>query len=196
MSDAPPSESESKHRPSTLARIAAQFSRDATPPLPTRITAELRRMDPERFSPALGALIPVLLRAGIRTDTIGEDRLRRWAVIVHIVAILAGTSGRRVHSPDVATGRVIHDADFKELRFMRLMTARGPALMDQVVRLARFLAAREVLPIDLRPLATLVLCEGIDEEKAEQARLELARFYYAAEAASENQTPEITTDTD
>lgn len=196
MSEASSGEAPRQRRPSTVARIAAQFAADARPPLPTRISAELRRMDPERFSPALGALMPVLMRAEVPVETIGDDRLQRWAVIVHAVAIMAGTRGRRVHSPEARAGRVLHEADFKELRFMRLMTARGPALTDQIVRLSRLLAAKEKLPIDLRPLAELILSEGIDAGRAEKARLDLARSYYAAAAEAEDQTPEPITDTD
>ena len=177
-----------------VVRIAEQFS--AKPPLPTRITAELRRMNPERLSPSLSALIPVLMRAGLAIDTMGEDRLRRWASIVHVVAILAGTGGRRVHAGTVRTGRALAEADFKDLRFMRLTTARGARLRDEVMRLARFLAAKDKVPVDLRPLADLILFEGVDEPKAERARLDLARSYYAAMTARDDKTPELTTDTD
>lgn len=96
-------------------------------------------------------------------------------------------------SPERQIGRAIAASGYSELRMMRLTSARGPALADQVRRLARYLAQGAALPIDLTPLAELILFEGRDAERADAARLAIARAYYRAlprgEAAPSTTTP-------
>ena len=64
------------------------------------------------------------------------------------------------------------------------MSARGPAFRAQVPRLARQLKAKDQA-LDWRELADLILAEGRDEARAEQARERIARAYYRAEAAAQ-----------
>ena len=181
-----PTDPEGSHAPpersDPVARIAARFVRGehGHASLPTRGSAALRRMDPERPSRALFALIPALDGSGARFND--DEDLRRWATVVHCIAVLSGTGGARAHSgaSRYATGRRIHEASYSEHRLSRLLSARGPALTDQVRRLARFLAAARAVPIDLEPLAQLLLHEGRDETRAERARLLIARAYYGA----------------
>ena len=65
---------------------------------------------------------------------------------------------------------------------MRLTAARGPALDDQVVHAARYLAQDGSGPVDLRTVRNLV---GDDPARAEEARMLIARDYYSAQYASE-----------
>ena len=65
---------------------------------------------------------------------------------------------------------------------MRLTAARGPALVDQVVRAARYLAQAGSAPVDLHVVRDLV---GDDSTRAEEARMLFARDYYSAQYASE-----------
>jgi CRISPR system Cascade subunit CasB len=173
-----------------VERIAHQFVRGkhgyAT--LPTGTAAALRRLNPADVSRSAWALMPVLVAAGLPAERMSDDRLRRWALVIHVVAILAGTGGAVAHDRDRPAGRAIQEAGYSEHRFMRLLTARGPALADQVTRLARMLGAKRAVPLDLRPLATLILADGREEERAEAARLALARSYYGVGTAAERQS--------
>lgn len=118
--------------------------------------------------------------------------IRRWALVTHVSAILAGTGGARVQARGADAGRAIHAAGYAETRMMRLLTARGPALADQMTRLARFLASKGAIPLDLRPLAELALHEGVPgrETRAEDARMTLARGYYGAAAKASHDAPD------
>lgn len=144
--------------------------------LPTRITAPLRRTAPEKWSERVSELLPVLVRASLPIEKLDATR---WAVLVHMVAVLSGTTHDRAHAAGRRTGAAIFEAGYSEGRLSKLLTARGEGLRDQVSRLARFLRAKGAQPLDLRPLAQLVLTEGKDERAAEAARLDIARSYYA-----------------
>jgi CRISPR system Cascade subunit CasB len=182
----PPDEAPEDYR-TTVERIADQFVRNhaGLAPLPTAVSSRLRRLRPTEPGRALTALMPVLVAAGLAVGRLGDQDLRRWALVTQVVAILAGTGGAAVRSREVRTGRALHAAGYAEARLMRLLTARGPALGDQMMRLARFLAAKGGVPLDLRPLAELALHEGLDEARAEAARMAIARGYYAAAAKAD-----------
>ena len=165
-----------------ISAVAEEFERPVhhRGALPTNIRASMRRVSPERWSLRMAELLPVLVRSGIRVDALDPDAAARWAVLVHLVAVLSGTSNERAHADRRRTGAVLLEAGYSEARLSRLLSARGAALRIQVGRLARFLRTRGGLPLDLRPLAELVLNEGHNEAKAEEARLTIARGYYDA----------------
>ncbi len=167
---------------SHIFAIAEEFARPVhhRGALPTGIRASMRRMSPERWSLRTAELLPVLVRSRIRVDALDPDSAARWAALVHLVAVLSGTSNERAHADRRRTGAVLLEAGYSEARLSRLLSARGAVLRIQVARLARFLRAKGGQPLDLRPLAELVLNEGRDEAKAEEARLIIARGYYAA----------------
>ena len=151
--------------------------------LSTGQAADLRRMDAEAPGRAAAALYGALEAAGLSSRPSGRNAVedaRRWGTLVQIVALLSGTGRARAHDPTRDAGRVIRVADYSEARMMRLMASRGPGLRRGTVRLARFLAAKRAGPLDLRPLFELVLNEGRNERKAEEARLGLAAGYYLA----------------
>jgi CRISPR system Cascade subunit CasB len=170
-----------------IVRVANLFAvREA---LPTRVAAPLRRMAPEQWSLRMAELLSVLGRAGVAVGSVDLDHAARWAVLVHLVAVLSGTTNDRAHADRRRTGAALHQAGYSEARLSKLLTARGEALRDQVARLARFLRAKGAMPLDLRPLARLVLNEGRDEREAEAARLSIARgFYAAADRAAREET--------
>lgn len=166
-----------------VVRIARLFVlHDGHGPLPVRITAPLRRMVPEQWSTNLGTLMPVLVRAGVPVQGIQPQAMARWASLVHLVAILAGTAGTMAHAGGRPTGRVLFDIRFSEARLQKLLSARGAAMADSMARLARFLAANGGAPLDLGPLADLILYADRDGERAENARLRIAGDYYGAAA--------------
>jgi hypothetical protein len=158
--------------------------------LPARITAPLRRMAPEQWSTHLSALMPVLVKAGVPVQRIDAQDMARWASVVHLVATLAGTAGTMAHSASRPTGRVLFDTRFSEARLEKLLSARGTALADRMAQLARFLAANGGIPVDLRPLADLILSTDRDNGRAEIARLRIAGDYFGA--AQTSPSPEAT----
>ena len=93
------------------------------------------------------------------------------------VLTLSATAGANPPSPARPLGQALHAAGYSENRLMRLTTARGPALTDQVVRAARYLAQAGQVPVDLNTLRGLV---SDSEDLAESARLRIARDYYSA----------------
>ena len=172
----------------TLNDLSEQFVRtDASGGralLPTGIAAQLRRMDPDEVSANAAALVPVLVRAGLPVERMGDNELRRWATVAHLVATLAGTGGLRAHRGGRSLGRALAGADWSEARFMRLLNSHGEASRVQVARLARFLKAKGVHAVDLAPLARMVLHDGTPT--AETARLRLARDFYGSRAGAED----------
>ena len=78
-----------------------------------------------------------------------------------------------------------------ENRLMRLTSARGKGLEAQIIRAVRMLAQKGQVPVNLRTLFALI---GNDPDKAEDARIRIAKDYYAAEARSEEGL-RVTTDT-
>lgn len=179
-----------------IVRLAGLFVRAETAsPLPTRVSSALRRTAPERWSLRLAELMPVLIAAGLKVEGMDRDRTARWALLTHMVAVLAGTGGERSHAGGRPAGAALHDAGYSEARLAKLLSSRGDALRDQMARLARYLRAAGAVPLDLRPLADLVLFEGRDGARAEAARLRIARSYYAAADRAARPTGETTTET-
>ena len=95
---------------------------------------------------------------------------RRWAAIVAGMAITVG-----LHDPRRHAGAALAEAGYSELRFVRLLRARGEGLAAAVRSASRFLASKAV-SFDWRDLAQLVLSEARADE--EEARRHLARSYY------------------
>lgn len=175
-----------------VVRIARLFvRRDGHGPLSVRMTAPLRRMAPEQWSSQLAALMPVLVKAGLPVQGMEAQDLARWASLVHLVATLAGTAGTMAHAAGRPAGRVLFDIRFSEARLEKLLSASGAATADRMARLARFVAANGGVPLDLRPLADLVLYVDRDSERAENARLRIAGDYYGA-VAQTSSSPEAT----
>jgi CRISPR type I-E-associated protein CasB/Cse2 len=99
---------------------------------------------------------------------------------------LAGRIGRTAHDPTVGLGRALANADMSEHRFERLLTAHGPAIRDQIPRMARLLGAK-AQQADFRSLWWLLKAEDeADEVQGERIRAQLARDYYVALARAEH----------
>ena len=172
-----------------VERIAALFVRGkhGHASLPTGVTASLRRLDTNRPARSMSSVISTLVAAGLPVEAMSNDEITRWAVIVHAIALLSGTSGKSVHRSSKAAGKVIADASYSTTRFARLLTAQGDALAPQISRLTRFLAkAPGAVPLDLRPIAELLLWDERNSQRADVARMTLARGYYASAASTAN----------
>ena len=136
--------------------------------------AALRRMDPEH--PVVQPFQRILLHVAPDASL---DRARRIALFVKILALPMSDdvlkSGRRV------LGMAMESADVSERRVQTLMTARGEALDDHVLRLARRLAREGDLPFE--EIGRLILG---DERVIEDTRFEIARAYWAGRTRRED----------
>ena len=151
--------------------------------------ADLRRMDPEHVDAA------VFWRILARHDmpNLTEDWERKWALIVHGIALMTPTnvpenSRKTAHKADTPVGRALYlgpdsrrDAGFySESRLNRLLTARGQMQQVLLARLFRMLAKQDCA-FNWREMAWFILNEGHSEDAAERARMQIAREYYRAE---------------
>ena len=125
-------------------------------------------------------MIGLLHRAGVSAPE-GLVSYEPWRLVAHVAALLSGTGGEQPHAPGRSLGRALHAAAYSENRLLRLTAARGPALSAQIIRAARMLAQAGLAPVNLWTLFHLA---GRDPDKAEEARLTIAKDYYAAQAAT------------
>ncbi len=171
--DAAATEAEPKKNP--VASVAGQIPR-----LPTGQHAALRRMYLTRNRPdeAIGVVMGLLHRAGVsQPEWSNQAAFDRWSLLAHVAALLSGTAVLAPHAPGRKLGRALWEAGYSENRLMRLTSARGPALYDQVRRAARFLAKAGQVPVDLQTIHHLI---SDHPATAETARFEIARAYYDA----------------
>lgn len=104
-----------------------------------------------------------------------------WEVAMQAIALLTptgrGPAKGTAHDPAMPLGRALHRAEVSHLRVARLLATPHPLRRASLIRLARMLA-RAGSGFDLRQLVRLILFE--DDRDTRQ----LARDYYAAEAAA------------
>lgn len=156
--------------PPSLPTLIHALSRDIQEVLSPGEISQLRRMRPdEPGCPAFWKL------AALRLDPAGmlnnETAERRWTALLAGMAKMAGLlrRGRRL-------GRALAAANVAEPRLLRLLRARGDALLDAVRITAQQLdAAGEA--VDWADFAFLVLSDGGPKE--EKIRRSIARDYYS-----------------
>lgn len=154
-----------------ISSIAGQVAN-----LSTGDRAALRRIYLTRSHQADGVVVGLLHRAGMEIPQ-DEDRFAAWRLVAHVAALLSGTAGQYPHASGRRLGAALQAARYSENRLLRLTAARGPALHGQIIRAARMLAQAGQVPVDLNAIRDLA---GLDMGRAEQARLRIARDYYAA----------------
>lgn len=140
--------------------------------------SNLRRMTIDSPARSAGLVTGLLVSAGVTNiGGMPDTTFRRWSILAHCAALLTGTGSANAHAPGWKNGlgRRLKAAKYSENRLMRLTAAKGPALEDQVVRAVRFIAQAGKGPIDLRTVRDL-----LDPDKAEAARMTIARSYYSA----------------
>lgn len=166
----------SRSNGSIIATLAGELGREG---FPRGDLAALRRLDPDHANaPAFWRL---LIRAP-EDRRHGDGAERRWALIVHGIALMVPNH----HDARTPVGRALFAARYSEQRLGRLLDARGAQFRALVPRLCRQLAhAHKPQPLDWRELGRLILAEGCHEEEAERVRLNIARTYYGAEGAAE-----------
>lgn len=137
--------------------------------------AELRRLNPDQpWSPVFWKLLVQLtgeemLRIGGKDR---EESEKRWSAVLSALA-----QSLELYRPRAPLGKSLAEAGFHELRFTRLLRARGETLLDEVLKTARFLSAKAE-PFDFCELARLI--ESSDQSWAERFRMNIARSYYFA----------------
>lgn len=134
--------------------------------------AELRRMDPRQAAPSQPALHRLLARH-VADDRLHGDGSRRWALLVHLLALAAPSALR----PHAALGDALFKADYSEGRLTRLLEASAADLPVVLPRAVRFIVVKAGA-LDPQELAQLVLSDG-----EARTRLRIARDYYRAQAA-------------
>jgi len=136
--------------------------------------AALRRERPDTpQSPAFWRALATYIepRWGVPRDPTRRQRAEfRWAVVLSNVARLPAAGDH--------PAKALADADYSEIRFLRLLRASGPELARQVRAAVTFLAAKG-FGIDWVPMAALVLADPEDHpEWAEQVRRDFARRFF------------------
>lgn len=154
------------------------------PYLSTGDRALLRRMYLTESHEADGVVIRLMYRAGLTAPS-DPRAFAPWRLLAHCAALLSGTGGLYPHSTGRRLGAAMQDIGLSENRLMRLTSARGKGLEAQVIRVMRMLAQKGQAPVNLHTLFALI---GHDPDKAEDARIRIAKDYYAAEARSEEGT--------
>ena len=157
--------------------------------------AELRRMDPDEPD----AAVFWRLMAQYELLDVGEAVERKWALIIHGIALTTPTGSGEAHrgtahDGQMPVGRALFlggesqraNGFYSEARLNRLLTADAPMLRTLLARLFRMLTASGV-SLNWREMAQFILNEGYDEDAAERSRRRIAREYYRAERRS-NQT--------
>lgn len=101
---------------------------------------------------------------------VDDDEALAWASLLQIIALHVG-----FHNRHVPLGTALAQAGLSDLRFERLLRARGQALHDQAVQATRFLTSKAV-PADLSTFALLVRFQ--DGAYAEKLRRFEARNFF------------------
>jgi len=129
--------------------------------------ANLRRLNTD--APDATAFFRIVVKLAPEA---GPTALFRYARFLQILALkpAALTSG--------SLGTAMAGARISEARVQKLLTARGPALAEQLRLVSRRLANEGVLPY--RQIGDLLLIEDEDSERAEAVRLRIARDYWRA----------------
>lgn len=143
--------------------------------------AQLRRIYLTGRHEADGIVIGLMHGAGV-TAPATPAAFAPWRLLAHCAALLSGTGAKQAHAVGRRLGSALQAIGLSENRLMRLLSAQGPGLDAQVTRAVRMLAQRGEVPVNLRTLFDLV---GLDPNRAEAARLQIARDYYAATAAAD-----------
>lgn len=173
--------------------IAVAFARQlAAEDFPRGDLAELRRMDPD--APDAAVFWRLMVNEESLNRWLGHDEIeQKWALVLHGLALMTRTAGndamsRSAHDRYASIGEVLFygndrsrtTAFYSQSRLNRLLTARGSMLRTLEARLFRMLGAKGCT-FDWYRMASLILTEGHNEERADRIRRDIARHYYWAE---------------
>ena len=114
---------------------------------------------------------------------------RKWALIIHGIALMTPTVGRRTaHDPLRPVGSALYlgaeetrtSGFYSHSRLNRLLTARGMILQTLLIRMFRMIASAGV-SFDWREMTRFIRYEDYDGKLAEESRHRVARAYYREE---------------
>lgn len=161
------------NRKGVRAHIARIAKRIADESFGAGALAELRRNHP-----SIVASAPSFHRLTANMDDVSwvGDAPLRWATLIQAIAI--GTKPGE-SAPTESAGKALAEAGYSESRFARLLASRGETFRDQIVLLARYMNGKQAR-FDWKDLGELVLTESIREERAEKLRFDIARSYFRA----------------
>lgn len=134
--------------------------------------AGLRRMNPN--NPDAPFFWKLMSREGMPRN----PDIRKWGLIMHGIALMSHGAGL-AHNPRIPVGQAVYQV-YTERRLATLLEARGSTLHSLLTRLFRMLGNQKCA-FNWRAMAWFILNEGYNEERAEAARVEIARAYYQAE---------------
>ena len=153
-----------------------------------KIAGAVARLDPGaaaalRRDPGAGTGAPAFWK--ICADcglTGGTERENRWAAFVQCVALITPKGDRAnresAHQASANLGAALRGEGetpaYSEARLMRLLGTRWDDRPAAALRLARWLAAKDVSRVDLRPLAAYLIFN------TDSAGRQIAREYYSA----------------
>jgi CRISPR system Cascade subunit CasB len=144
-----------------VGRIAHVITADD---FPTSERAQLKRLDPSG-PPSLA-----FYRFAFRHLPDGwESRQAAWMTLVAGIALM----GHSAHRPDRPAGQALAESDYAEARLERLLAAEDETLRTLLLRVARFLTAKNDT-CNWTDFAHLLRLRG----DPERARLQIARHYY------------------
>ena len=149
------------------------------PTFPRGDLAGLRRMDPRE--PDTTAFYQLMGARGLLSN---QDLETKWALIIHGIALMTPAA----HDGGTPVGEALFEggdpgrtnAFYSDLRLNKLLKARSSMLVTLMTQVFRMMNAANQ-PFDWREMATFILSEGIDEDKAETSRRRIARSYYGTE---------------
>ncbi len=156
-----------------IARLAGELGRDD---FPTGDHAALRRMDPRAPGRSAIALHKLMVKTGV-----AEQGQRRWALVIHCLALARGRHKNGREAPRFRAGAVLQQINVSEQRLNQLLAADEEVLFDLLPALARRLDSNGAA-IDWTELALLILQTASD--KADNVRLAIAGAYARAAAGS------------
>ena len=140
--------------------------------------ASLRRM--EFSNPNCAVFWKLISHGGISRNA----DIRKWGLITQGIALMSHNS--RAHNPTIRIGRALYEGGGSNMpfysndRLATLLSARGDTLYRLLARLFRMLGTSGA-SFNWRDMAWFILNESYNEERADQARIEIARAYYQAE---------------
>jgi hypothetical protein len=144
--------------------------------------AELKRYEPGRRGAGEMVALRLLVSAGAPVVAMSGDEIQNWLALLRCMALLSGPN----HDPhstafEANPGRVLFRIGYSESRLSLLLEARHQAFHELLLRAARMMMGHGER-LNWSKIAPLVLAEDPERTWAENARLEIARDYFLAQA--------------
>ena len=160
--------------------------------------ADLRRMDPDSDDPAV---LWRLLASRDLLDNSNREVERKWALILHGIALMTRTAGadrdsRSAHNGGMPVGRALYlggessraTGFYSETRFNRVLNAREDMLRVLLGRMFRMAAAAGIT-FNWWEMANFIRNADFgDDDAAESSRRRLARDYYQTQRRASAQS--------